>query len=152
MKLKLTLVAIMLIGICSAYGQKINQSDLPGFVSKDFNSRFPTAQDVQWVKKKSKKVEATFRFKNANYSTEYDSLGNMIETEKEIAIGLVPKPVMQALEKEYKGCSYTVAYDVHLPMNKEIYEIQIKYNTKSYEIKVGTSGEILKKKELKQED
>lgn len=122
---------------------------VPNTVIENFNKLFPNAKSVKW-EKDGFNYEAEFKKDKKEYSVEYDSLGNWMETSYEIAKSELPSTVIASVDSIYKGCKYEeIEVCDSAPMSKH-YEIEIKSaDGKSFKLYYTLSGEFISAEEEK---
>ncbi len=71
---------------------------VPASVETTFKSLYPKVDEIEWNKEKSE-YEAEFEFNEKEMSASFDSIGNLIETEEEIAITALPASITEQLKE-----------------------------------------------------
>lgn len=87
------------IGLISS-AQKVNKKELPANVQLAFEKLYPKTQNVKWEIADAG-YEASFIFNSKKTSAVIDVNGNLIESEEEISITMLPKPAIAYFHKNY---------------------------------------------------
>jgi hypothetical protein len=101
---KIKLITSLLIGgsiLLAACSQGLNDSKVPTAVKTSFATDFP-GNSPQWDKENSN-YEANFKQDGKTMSALYDENGNMQETETDINVSDLPKPVQDYITNNYPG-------------------------------------------------
>lgn len=96
--LVIAVVAFMSVTACAQ-----NAKNLPVKVKTSFNQKFPGAQKIKWGKENATEWEAEFTLNNREYSANFNSDGNWVETEYLISEKEIPAAVSATLSHKYPG-------------------------------------------------
>ena len=144
---------VLLILFLSLLGKVVSaqleiQSNLPDEVHQDFSRRFPVAYNINWdIRQQNNRIEAIFNYNGRKYYTRYDSLGKVIQTQKEIRFTELPTLIVKSLHKDYLDFTIDELYCIKL-RDKIIYEVVVKGADKAYILNYYPYGVIYKKQEL----
>ena len=101
MKTTIMIIAFV-IGMSYANAQKIKKSEVPATVNASFAKKYPDIKSVKW-EKEGLNYEAAFDLKKVETSVLIDTTGSILETESEIKINELPKPVVDFVAKNLYG-------------------------------------------------
>lgn len=130
----LGIVAVLAGG---AFGQPLAADKVPANVRDAFQKKFPGADKVEWKLKTDKNYEAEFQLKDVEVAAKFDDKGKWLETETGIEQSALPKAVLAAIAKEYKGYKTIetqkveragdkpILFEVHLENTEEILKVQL---------------------------
>ena len=76
--------------------------EAPASVKASFSKLYPNVAKVKW-EKEGANYEAEFDLNKEETSCLFDAAGNLLETETEIAVSALPKPVSDYVAKNYAG-------------------------------------------------
>ena len=93
---------ISMLSFCNGYAQQLKESEIPALVKAKFVSLYPGTKDVKW-EKEDNKYEAGFKQNKTETSVLIDVMGNMLETETEIAVSSLPQAVADYVSKNIAG-------------------------------------------------
>ena len=115
---------IAFIGITlSACSQDISASKVPSVVTNALQSKFSTATNVDWEKKKNF-YEAEFKQDSLEYTVEIDASGKIIRSKAELTQQQLPAPVSSAITSQYKD--YKIDDVEKLEMNGDtFYQVEL---------------------------
>ncbi len=133
----------------SACGQK--KTDVPANVISAFGQKFPTAQKVKWDKENATEWEAEFKMDNKEYSANFNTDGQWMETEYEISTSEIPEAVNEALNTYYQGYKVEEA-EISETANGQVYEFEIKKDKEKMEVAFNTDGSLVKKEAKEKEN
>ena len=147
MKTKVFLTLIGCFFAVSIWGQPIVPSQ-ENEVQHDFSRRFPNASNIAWTAQpQGNGITAIFNYQGRKCYTRYDSLGKILETQKQVETEELPRLVARSLQNEYPDYAIGTIYYVKLP-EKIIYKIVVKKAESSYLLQIYPYGKIYKKSEL----
>ncbi|HMG14160.1 MAG TPA: PepSY-like domain-containing protein [Saprospiraceae bacterium] len=98
----------------------------PAVIQKAFELKFPKATKVSWGKENKSEWEAEFTLDGNKISANFALDGSWLETEREIPVSQLPKPVIEAINKSNPGWKITEADKTETAKNGLIYEAEIK--------------------------
>lgn len=135
MKKTTLLLGILLIASCSF---SINP---PALVQKAFAAKFARATEVKWGKENANEYEAEFMMNGAKMSANFDTKGNWLETEIEMAADKLPAKVTAFITKTYPGWKIAEAGTIETPKKGLVYEADLKSGNKKKEITLTADGQ-----------
>lgn len=92
-------MAICILMACSQPGEKVN---VPEAVKTKFNSIYPNAGTTDWEMEDGK-YEATFKVENTETSVLLSAEGNVLQTETEMDITLLPQSIKDYVSTQLAG-------------------------------------------------
>jgi len=149
---KVILSTAFLMGtVVFGYGQKSHSMKVPDAVQSAFKTKFPEATKVEWEKESADEWEAEFKWNGKEYSANFKSDGQWLETEYEIKKSEVPKSILAHLDAAYSD------YDLEEVERVETadgwaYELEIEVNDEEWEVLVNEKGIIKQSQESEEED
>jgi hypothetical protein len=147
MKNFLVLLAVLSLISFSACSQK----NPPENVKKVFAQKFVAAKSVKWDSEKSNEWEAEFKLNGKEMSACFDNAGKWLETESEISLKELPASVTNTLKNDFQGYKTDEMSTIENPEIKG-FELTIKKGEMVYEIVIDTTGKVIKKTEMKEEN
>jgi hypothetical protein len=136
----LVIVAVLFISL-NAFAQ--NPKDLPAKVKTSFENKFPGAQKSKWGKENAKEWEVEFTMNNKDYSANFSTEGNWLETEYKIGEAEVPAVVTNTLAKEFPGYKI-VTSEISETSKGKMYEFEISTGKAKKEVAVNADGTLVK--------
>jgi len=135
------LVLIIFIGfiITDLNAQKIDVSQVPSSILKDFTSKYSSARKVKWVIEE-KNYEVEFMLNGKGIDVTYDTIGNWVETLSEIPISELPSIVVDAVNKLFHNCKITGAARIDQYNKDALYESEIRFKGKKAVATFDTKG------------
>lgn len=112
----------------------------PVSVKKAFEAKFTTATNVKWGKEGTTEWEATFSFEGDKLSANFAEDGKWLETERQIIITDLPKPVGDSIKTKFPGWTITVADKTETAKHGLIYEADIKKGKAKKEVAFKEDG------------
>lgn len=115
-----------------ALAQVITSDKVPAPVKQALQTKFVGVKSVEWKIASDKNYEAEFTLEGVEITVKFDSTGKWLETETQIPSSEVPKAVLDALAKKFKGYKAVetqnlllyndpkMIYEIHLDNGKEI--------------------------------
>ena len=85
----------------SAFGQKLNESQVPSAVKTAFEKKYPSVK-ASWDKEDAN-YEANFKQNGKAMSALIDKNGTIVETETDIPVTDLPKTAQDYMKKNYPG-------------------------------------------------
>lgn len=149
MKNSIMILAVLAIFGLYACGQ--TGKVVPEKIKTSFAQKFPEASKVKWDKENASEWEAEFMMGGKEYSANYSSAGEWMETEYEIEESEIPADVKANLEKEFSGCKITES-EISETATGKVYEFELKISGEIMEVSMDLSGNVLKKEEAKEND
>lgn len=120
-------VLLMLLGgvLVNAQAQKLKSSDVPSSITQSFHKAYPSVKDVDWGKE-GDKYEAEFDNNKTDMSVTYDNKGNLLETEMEISVQVLPQSIKDYVMKNYPSEKIKEAAKMTDPQGVVTYEAEVK--------------------------
>ncbi len=144
--LKLSVIAVLFASF-AACAQK---STVPVNVNAAFMQKFPNAKKVSWDKENETEWEAEFNMNGQDYSANFSSTGNWMETEYEIKKTDIPTAVKKTLDTEFAGYDIEEA-ELSETTKGKVYEFSLEKNDTDMEVAISPEGKVIKK-EMKSEN
>lgn len=147
MKNILTAAFVLTLFTLTACGQ----GQVPQEVKASFKDKFPDAKNVSWDNENSDEWEAEFKMNGVDYSANFSSEGEWMETETEIDKAELPSEVAQGLQSKYPGASIEKAEKAE---RKEgtLYEIAIETDNGEMEVIFDSRGNFVKKEAAEEDE
>jgi hypothetical protein len=124
MKIFLSILSVFFL-MNSVSAQKIKQSEVPTPVIASMNKMHPEIKDAEWTMEDGN-YEAEYDLDKMEASVTFDASGNLLETEKEIAVSTLPSGVAEYVAKNYDGKSIKEASEITDSKGAKTYEAEIK--------------------------
>ena len=109
----------------AACAQKTADSKVPEAVRTAFVKLNPAVTKLKWEKEETA-YEASFKADRAEKSMVFDAEGNVLETEKEIAINELPTKIQEYITQKFKGSKIKEAAKLIDAKGKVSFEAEIK--------------------------
>ena len=148
MKKLVVLLSACLLFSLLGFTQTITPDKVPAAVKEAFAKKFPAATGVKYEMEK-KDYEVIFKNNEVGMSANFNSKGEWLETETIMIESDLPKAVLTSAATNFVGFTMTEITKVEGPNNVLNYEMKLKKNKESYEVKFSPKGEILKKTPIK---
>lgn len=132
----------------SACGQN---KEVPAKIKTAFEQKFPTAQKVKWDKENETEWEAEFKMNGKEFSANFSSDGEWMETEYEIEKSEIPQIVKQTLDTEFAGYDIEEA-EISETTDGKVYEFALEKDETEMEVAISPDGKVVKKEVKKEED
>lgn len=132
------------------------EKSVPENVKNSFTKKFPNVKKMEWEFDKEDNLwEVEFKMNKEEYEASFNEKGEWLETEKEIRFKDLPNEVKSTLELDFKN--YEIEEVEYLENSKgQFYEVEVEIEEnnieKEYEIIFSKKGELIDKKEEKEED
>lgn len=145
-------VTVLMFGAIMVLSQACTQTNktAPEKVKSAFSKKFPNAQKVKWDKENETEWEAEFKMNGNEYSANFTSVGNWMETEYEIEKSEIPEAVQKTLDKEFAGYDIEEV-EISETADKKVYELELEKDEVDFEVAISLDGKVVKK-EVKEED
>ena len=124
MKTELIIIGIIVSGF-NANAQTMKTEEVPVAAKTKVASLYPNAKVEKWEKEENN-FEAELEINKVETSVLIDASGNVLETEKEIAITSLPKAITDYLAKNYHGQRIEESSIIVDSKNVTTYETEIK--------------------------
>src|SRR5882762_5378352 len=103
MRILLSLVAIVFIVGC-VNAQKMKEADIPAAVVSALHKMYPDVKEYKWYNEDGN-YEAEYEMNEMEAAVSFDKNGNLVETEKEIAVKDLPASCADYVSKNYGGAT-----------------------------------------------
>jgi len=97
----LLIMIVAAVVALSAFGQKLNESQVPAAVKTAFEKKYPSVK-ASWDKEDAN-YEANFKHDGKAMSAVIGKNGTVVETETDIPVTDLPKAVQDYMKKNYPG-------------------------------------------------
>lgn len=124
MKIIISLVATVFT-VNTVFAQKVKEADVPKAILESFGKDFKNTKVEKWEKEKDGNYEAEFNLNKVETSATYNAIGNLLQTETEIAISELPKPIVDYIVKNFPGKKIKEASSILTPDGIVKYEAEI---------------------------
>lgn len=145
-----TTIVLFVIGCLiapQANSQKLKSEKVPPGVKSAFTQHFPNAKKVKWSQEAEHEYEAEFINGQQEQSSNFDENGKWLETETEIEVDELPEAVSSAIGKQFSGARIKEPETAETPEAGLVYEVELKFEGATYEVRCSRAGEILSKEE-----
>jgi hypothetical protein len=140
MLLKTPIFVAVLVLFLSTEKTSAISFDPPSKVETAFREQFPSINEVKWAKSDNTFV-AEFKDNNYPVRVSYDTLGNFMESEKEIAIEDLPAKVLLYINTQDETAKILKAYRIEKKGQRaELYDVVAKIHYKKSRITVSKDG------------
>lgn len=146
-KIVVLLSACLLISLMG-FTQEVTVDNVPAPVKESFAKKFPDATYIKYGME-NKDYEVSFKVKGVGKSANFNPSGEWLETETVMIESDLPKEVLTSVATNFAGFLITEVAKVDGPNDVLNYEVNLKKDKVSYEVKLTPKGEILKKTQLK---
>lgn len=139
---------VVLAIVCNGYinAQKIAADKVPAVVLNAFKTKCATAEGVAWEKEGATAFEAAYKIGKIKHSGTFDQSGKWLETETEMEVSALPKPVADAIAKQYASYKIKEAVHVETPDKGTFYEADLTKGTEKLEVQFTAEGKLLNAK------
>ena len=127
-----------------------SSKEVPANVKASFTQKFPDAQKVKWDKENATEWEAEFKMNGKEYSANFSTDGQWMETEYEISEKDIPAAVSQTLASEFPGAKIDES-EISETESGQVYEFEIKKDKETMEVAIKPDGTLVKKESAKEE-
>jgi len=148
MKKVMFLISACLLFSLSGLTQSVTPEKVPAAVKEAFAKKFPSATAVNYQMERND-YEVAFKHNGVGMSANFNSKGEWLETETVMIESDLPKEVQTSAATNFVGYVMTEITKVEGPNDVLNYEMNLKKNKESFEVKFSPKGEILKKTPLK---
>lgn len=131
-----------------ACAQKISTNKVPSAVLTAFHSKFPNAKKASWEKENATEFEVNFKLNGEEVSSNFNDLGEWLETETEIEVSELPSKVQLILTSDFEGFKIKEACKIESKMDGNIYEAELKKGKETFEVLFSMDGKVLSKTKL----
>ena len=117
------------------------ERNVPPNVLTAFNAKFPDAKSVEWEMEDEAEWEAEFEWKGKEYSANFSTAGDWMETEYEIAESEVPTTIRDILSANFE--QYEIEeVEIAETVKGQVYEFEIEVGEEELEVAVNLKGEV----------
>jgi len=97
---KVILMTFVLLGATLSYAQKkVKEKDVPQAAKDTFKKKYPRATDPEWRTAGDNAYDVDYETGNRVYISKFSADGKWIETETDVTLGSLPKPVRDEWKK-----------------------------------------------------
>lgn len=143
------LSAFLLLSL-TGVSQEVTPDKVPAQVKQTFTKMFPGAAEAKYGMEKKNYV-ISFKDQEAEKSASFSSTGRWLETQTKITESDIPKKVMKAINKSFKGYTISEISTLESPSVESSYKMNVKNDNLGYEVQFGPKGNLMKKTPLKKE-
>lgn len=139
-----TLLVVLGLGlaITHANAQRVRVGEVPLPVQKSLQKNYGI-KDADWDREGAN-FEANFEEKDKDVSVLFDAAGSVLETEREIARGELPKAVINALRVDYPD--FKLEESSKIEANGVItYETEVEKGEQTFDLIFDAEGKLIKK-------
>lgn len=119
-------------------------ADVPSIVTKNFQSKYPTATDVEWYDEEDGTFAAYFYVNEQSKTAKFNKAGTWAETKTFMDVTEMPAAVTKVFNTNYKGADVSSITFVELPANLNQFEISAELNNTTYLLTYDEKGTLLK--------
>lgn len=116
----------------------------PKEVTDAFSKKYASAKDVKWEMEDDGIWEVEFHINSGEFSAEYTSSGEWIQTENEIKVAALPENIKKLIKADFSGFEIEEAEQVETPHYKG-YEVELEKGDHKIEVVYDEAGKIMKK-------
>ena len=144
--MKRTIIAFAILFACiTAHAQTLRVDQIPKAAAHAFRAKYPAAQQESWERISDSIYEVGFFNGKKAQTAQYDMTGRWISTETDITGGSLPRPVSNAIPKNFPGFDIQIIYQVDNADGSITYEAVIFKGRENYHVTFSPKGEVLKK-------
>jgi len=145
-KVVLSLVVFAIVCVTSkAVAQDIPQNQVPSVILNHFQQNFSKASDVEWEKDwDNYKVEFETGMFGSDQEVWYDKTGKIVRHKEDIKTGKLPKNVVQAVKKNFKGLRIGDVTKI-TEGSEVVYTMELKDFSEEWDVAIDANGKILRK-------
>ena len=136
--------AALVFMVNTASAQKVKETEVPKAVVTSFQNNFKGVKVEKWEKEKDGGYEAEFDLNKIETSATFSADGKLQETEQEIKVSTLPKPISDYIAKNYIGHKITEAAKITDASGKMMYEAEIKKGKEEKDLIFDESGNFIK--------
>jgi len=127
------------------------KNNAPAEVLTAFAEKFPDAKKIKWDKENENEWEAEFKMSGKEFSANFSTDGNWKETEYEIKKSDIPAKVQQTLDSEFSEYKIEEA-EISETSEGKVYEFELEKGESNIEVVMNTSGEVVKKEVMNDDE
>lgn len=136
------LTSLTLIMQSKANAQKV-ETVVPDKVQIAFKEKFPEAKKIAWEQESDNEWEGEFKKKGVEYSANFNSDGEWIESEHEIKTSEIPSIVKNTLDAEFTGFKIEES-EIAETTSGTFYEFELENDDSEFEIVIDAAGKLVK--------
>lgn len=141
---KIMFLACTLLYAVVGFGQDLKETEVPSVVLNTFRQQFPKAMDTEW-KLKAALYKVEFEIGKDDHEVWLEKTGKIVKHKEEIKSEQLPKEVVAAINKEYKG------YKIHDPKRTDnagvvTYKVELKSANAELDITYDQNGKVISRK------
>ena len=116
----------------------------PKEVTDAFSKKYSSAKDVKWEMEDGMIWEVEFKLNSTEYSAEYTTNGEWLQTENEIKVTALPENIQKLIKEDFSGFEIEEAEQVETPHYKG-YEVELEKGDHKIEVVYDEAGKLMKK-------
>lgn len=137
-------IVLLVVFAMAFFGcQNKAESQTPKAVKEAFQAKYPGENDPDWEIDSNGNYESHFKIKGVKYRADFAPSGNWIETETSIDKKDLPKPIREAIKKNYGSEDITEIEKVDSASKGKFYDVEFKKKGKNMDVEYRASGEEL---------
>jgi len=140
---KFTLLPLLLLSFTFASCGKKEKVEVPEKVKTAFTQKFPEATDAEWDKEKDTEWEAEFKMSGKEYSANFSTDGQWLETEYEITVREIPANIKTNIDSSFTGYTIKKA-ELSEKTTGKVYEIKVEKAENKVELVYDSNGTLVK--------
>lgn len=124
--------------------------DVPEKVQTAFAQKFATSSHVKWSKENDSEWEAEFKMDKKDYSVNFSTSGEWMETEYKISTDELPAAVKATIQKEFDGYKIEES-ELSETADGKMYEVELEKGDIEMEAIIDANGKLIKKETIKED-
>ena len=151
MKYLVLMIALSIAFFLQSWEQKMDDNNPPEKVKTVFSKQFPEAKKVEWEQVNEREWEAEFRMDGKEYSANFSTDGQWMETEFEIKKSDIPENIKTILAVNFKDYEIGKA-EITETSSGKFYEFEIEQGEQEFEVIFDAQGNIIEKKQSEEDN
>jgi len=119
------------------------KENTPKAVVETFAIKYPGETDPDWQVDKNGNYEAHFKKEKIHFRADFAPNGNWIETESNIKKKQLPKAILNAIERDYKGIDIVEIEKVSSASKGLFYDVEFKIEGEKKDIEFREDGTVI---------
>jgi hypothetical protein len=141
----ISLLSSLLLSCLLSPAQTLTMDKVPPAAAHTFHMKYPAAQQDSWELIGSNLFQVGFFNGKKAQTAHFDNTGKWLETETDITNAQIPRPVSNAIAREFPGFSIQVISLIESPDGMLTYEAVVFKLRENYDVTFSAKGEVLKK-------
>ncbi len=138
-------LSLILLSIFTLDAQTLTMNKVPPAVSHAFRAKYAAAQQESWELVASNTYQVGFFNAKKRQTARFDNTGKWLETETDVTNGQIPRPVSNAIPKNFPGFDIQIMSQIEAADGTITYEVVLFKGRENYDVVFSVKGEILKK-------